>query len=258
MSGVVRAELRKITTIRLWWIMLICTLLLSGGYAAGVALLQPETGAPFQDPGIVRSVYNGGNPVARVLAVVLGIAAMGFEYRHHTLSATYLATPRRGRVLLGKASSLLLFGLLLGVLSVLSGVAAAAPFLLATDGSFFLDRPDTWGSLTLGVVSLVMWTMFGMGLGILIKNLLVAMLVGISFTYLLEPILSMIFFIQDWDTALNVTPTGATNAMLGITSPVLFAIDDPIAWWQGALVLAAWTLLLAIIGMASSVRRDVP
>jgi ABC-2 type transport system permease protein len=257
LSGVLRAELRKITTIRLWWIMLICILVLSGGYAAGVALLQPETGAPFQDPGIVRSVYNGGNPVARVLAVVLGIAAMGFEYRHHTLAATYLATPRRNRVLLGKASSLLLFGLLYGVLSVLAGVVAAAPFLLSGNGSFFLDRWDTWRSLILGVVSLVLWTMFGMGIGLLIKNLLVAMLVGITFAYLVEPILSLIFYLQHWETALNLTPTGATNAMLGITSPVLFATAHPIAWWQGALVLAAWCLLPAIIGMVSTVRRDV-
>ena len=257
MRGVLRAELRKITTTRLWWVVLICILVLSGGYAAGVALLQPETGAPFRDPGIVRSVYNGGNPVARVLTVVLGIAAMGFEYRHHTLAATYLATPRRSRVLLGKAASLLLFGLLYGVVSVLGGVAAAVPFLLTSDGSFFLDRAETWRSLILGVVSLVLWTMFGMGIGILIKNLLVAMLVGISLTYLLEPILSLIFFLRDLDTALNLTPTGATNAMLGITSPVLFAIDDPITWWRGTLVLAAWTLLPAIIGMLSSARRDV-
>jgi hypothetical protein len=45
--------------------------------------------------------------------------------------------------------------------------------------------------------------------------------------------------------------------MLGITSPVLFATAHPIAWWQGALVLAAWCLLPAIIGMVSTVRRDV-
>ena len=123
MSGTLRAELRKITTTRLWWIVLICIVVLSGGYAAGVALLQPGAGTAFDDPGIVRSVYNGGNPVARVLALVLGIATMGSEYRHQTLAATYLATPRRTRVLLGKAASLLLFGLLYGVASVLAGVA---------------------------------------------------------------------------------------------------------------------------------------
>ena len=257
MSGILRAELRKITTTRLWWIMLICIVVLSAGYATAVALLQPGTGASVDDPGTVRSIYHGGNPVARVLALVLGIATMGFEYRHHTLAATYLATPRRTRVLLGKAASLLLFGLLYGVASVLAGVAAAAPFLLARDGSFFLDRGDTWRSLALGAGSMALWTMIGMGIGILIKNLLVAMLVGISFAYLVEPILSLVCYLRDWDTALNLLPTGATNAMLGITSPVLFAGDEPFAWWQGALVLAAWCLLPALVAMLSTVRRDV-
>ena len=257
MSGTLRAELRKITTTRLWWILLICVVVLSGGYAAGVALLQPGGGAAFGDPGIVRSVYNGGNPVARVLALVLGVATMGSEYRHQTLAATYLATPRRTRVLLGKAASLLLFGLLYGVASVLAGVVVAVPFLLVNDGSFFFDRADTWRSLILGVGSLALWTMIGMGIGILIKNMLVAMLVGISFAYLVEPILALVFYLRDWDLALNLLPTGATNAMLGITSPVLFASDDPFAWWQGALVLAAWCLLPAVVAVLSTVRRDV-
>jgi ABC-2 type transport system permease protein len=257
LSGTLRAELRKITTTRLWWMMLVCVLVLSAGYAVGVAVLQPNTGAPFDDPGIVRSIYNAGNPAARVLAVVLGIATMGLEYRHQTLAATYLATPRRNRVLRGKMLSLLLFGLLYGAASVLAGVLAAVPFVLNGNGSFFFDRGDTWRSLVLGVVSMALWTMIGMGIGILVKNLLVAMLVGISFAYLVEPILSMVCYLRDWDTALNLLPTGATNAMLGITSPILFASDNPIAWWQGALVLAAWCLLPAAIGMLSTVRRDV-
>ena len=257
MSGILRAELRKITTTRLWWIMLICVLVLSAGYAVGVAVLQPNTGAPFDDPGIVRSVYNGGNTVTRVGAMVMGIAAMGSEYRHQTLAATYLATPRRTRVLLGKAASLLLFGLLYGAASVLAGVLAAVPFVLTGDGSFFFGRGDTWRSLALGAVSMALWTMIGMGIGILIKNLLVAMLVGICFGYLVEPILSLVCYLRDWDLALNLLPTGATNAMLGITSPVLFASDNPFAWWQGALVLAAWCLLPAAVGMLSTVRRDI-
>ena len=244
MSGVLRAEIRKITTTRMWWIMLICILVLGGGYAAfpaTVAVLQASasgSGSPFDDPGIVYSVYNGGNTVTRVGAMVIGIAAMGSEYRHQTLAATYLATPRRTQVLLGKAASLLLFGLLYGLASVAAGLVVSVPFILVNGGSFFLDQPATWRSLVLGVCSLALWAMFGMGIGILIKNMLVAMLVGISFAYLVEPILSLVFFFRGWDVPLNLMPSGATNAMLGVTSPVLFAADDPFAWWQGALVLA--------------------
>ena len=75
--------------------------------------------------------------------------------------------------------------------------------------------------------------------------------------YLIEPVLSVIFFLNEWDLPLNLMPSGATNAMLGVTSPVLFAGPHPFAWWQGALVLAGWCLAPAVIGVASTVRRDV-
>jgi hypothetical protein len=215
------------------------------------------TGVPFGDPGLVRSIYNVGNTLSRILAMVVGIAAMGSEYRHNTLSSTYLATPRRFLVLVGKAVTLLLFGLLYGVTSVGAGVLVAIPFVGVNGGSFFLDQPETWRSLALGVGSIALWTMIGMGVGILIKNMLVALLVGISFANLIEPILSVIFFLRGWDLPLNLTPSGATNAMLGVTSPVLFAGDNPFLWWQGALVLAGWCLLPAVTGVLSTVRRDV-
>ena len=263
MTGVLRAELRKILTTRLWWIMLICIFVLGGGYAAlpaTIAVLEARaagTGSPFDDPGIVRSIYNGGNSLSRILALVMGIASMGSEYRHHTLASTYLATPRRLKVLFGKAASLLIFGLLYGLTSVGAGVLVSVPFVAVNGGSFFLDRPDTWRSLALGVCSIALWTMIGMGIGTLIKNMLVAMLVGISFAYLIEPVLSVIFFLNEWDLPLNLTPSGATNAMLGVTSPVLFAGPHPFDWWQGALVLAGWCLAPAVIGVASTVRKDV-
>jgi len=72
-----------------------------------------------------------------------------------------------------------------------------------------------------------------------------------------EPIVSIVFFLKRWDELLNLMPSGATNAMLEITSPVLFAGRDPTAWWLAALVLAAWCLLPALAGVFSAVRRDV-
>ena len=260
MSGILRAELRKITTTKLWWVLLIGVLLLGGGYAAYVAtfaVLPPVTGGAFSDPGIVRSVYNGGNPGSRWLAVVLGIAAMGAEYRHQTLAATYLATPRRSRLLLGKAVSLLLFGLVYGLASVAAGVGVALPFLLAYDGADFLGQPETWRSLVLGVVSVALWTLFGMGIGALIRNFLVAMLTGISLVFLVEPVLALVCFLRGLDGPLNVLPTGATNAMLGLTSPALFPSGSPLPWWQAGLVLAAWLLTPAAVGILTTVRRDV-
>ena len=102
MSGALRAELRRISTTKLWWITLICIFVLSAGYAAlpaSVALLQSRAGvasSPFADPGIIRSVYNGGNVLSRILAMVVGIVAIGSEYRYGTVASELLghSTPR--------------------------------------------------------------------------------------------------------------------------------------------------------------------
>ena len=261
MIAAFRAEIRKILTTRLWWVTLICVFVLAGGYAALPATIgELDTGAgssAFQDPGTLRSIYNGGNPLSRTLALVVGVMALAGEFRHRTISITYLSTPRRNRVLGAKAAALFVFGLLYGAASVLAGMLVAVPYVLSNNGSFFLDRTDTWRSIALGVVSIALWTMIGMGLGTLIRNLVVAMLVGIGFTFLVEPLISYVFFRRGWDAALNLLPSGATNAMLDVTSPVLFASTRPLAWWGAAVVLATWCVLPAVLGAVGTVRRDV-
>ncbi|HZL74100.1 MAG TPA: hypothetical protein VFB83_01905 [Propionibacteriaceae bacterium] len=263
MSGVLRAELRRIATTKLWWVVLICIFILSAGYAAlpaVIALLQNRAGfasAPFADPGTIRSIYNGGNVLSRILAMVVGIVAVGSEYRYGTFASSYLAIPHRVRMLLGKAEALLIFGVIYGVTSVTAGMLVSVPFVLANGGTFLLDQPETWRSITLGVCSIALWTLIGMGIGILIKNMLVALVVGIILGFLVEPIVSVVFFLKKWDQLLNLMPSGATNAMLEITSPVLFAGHHPAPWWFAALVFAAWCLLPALAGMLSATRRDI-
>jgi ABC-2 type transport system permease protein len=262
-SGVLRAELRRIATTKLWWVVLICIFVLSAVYAtlpAVMALLQNRAGvasAPFADPGIIRSIYNGGNVLSRILAMVVGIVAVGSEYRYGTLASSYLAIPRRVPMLLGKAEALLIFGVIYGITSVAAGMLVSVPFVLANGGSFLLDQSETWRSIILGLSSIALWTLIGMGLGILIKNMAVALVVGVILGFLVEPIVSVVFFLKKWDQLLNLMPSGATNAMLEITSPVMFAGHHPAPWWLAALVLATWCLLPALAGILSAARREV-
>jgi len=138
-----------------------------------------------------------------------------------------------------------------------AGMLVSIPFVLANGGTFLLNQPETWRSIILGVCSIASWTLIGMGIGILIKNMLVALVVGILLGFLVEPVVSVVFFLKRWDELLNLMPSGATNAMLEITSPVLFAGHNPAPWWLAALVLAAWCLLPALAGVLSAARRDV-
>ena len=262
MSGLLVAELRKISTTRSGWILAVTVFVLSAAFAAvpaAFSLIQADTlgRPPFADPASVWSIYNGGNTAARILALVVGVLAIGGEYRHRTIVNTFLATPRRRRVVVAKAAALTVFGAGYGGLSVLADVGVAVPFVLSQDASFYLDRADTWRSLLLGVVSLALWALIGLAVGLLIRNFLVALLVGIGFSYLVEPTLSAVLFVKGWTGPLNLLPSGATNAMLGLNSPVLLSTPDPWPWWAGLLVLLGWCLVPATIGMFTALRRDV-
>ena len=70
------------------------------------------------------------------------------EFRHKTLTPTFLATPRRGRVLFAKLAVGVLIGVVLGVIGILGAVAASAAFL----AGFGLET---------GITSADTWTMFG-------------------------------------------------------------------------------------------------
>lgn len=265
MINTLRAEVLKIRTTKLWWIIAICVLVLGAGNAVIVPILAMATSSmdpaatanPFVDQGTLLSTYNGGNSLSRILAMVVGIMAMGTEYRHKTMAITYLAAPQRLRVISAKAIALLIFGLGYGVINLIAGIAVAVPFVITQDGRFFFDQVSTWRSLGLGVLSLGLWAMIGMGFGILIKNMILATLLGIGFAYMIEPAISVLFLFKEWYVPLNLMPTGATNAMLGVNSQAMLASPDPFVWWQGALVLAGWCLLPALIGAIFTVRRDV-
>lgn len=262
MTGLLLSEFLKVRTTKLWWIMAIAVFLGAGVYAATygfVTWLQADVQGmdPFRTESDLSSVYNGGNTLARILALVVGVMSMGGEYRHKTLSTTYLATPQRARVLGAKGIVLVGYGLLYGVIAVLAGMIVAVPFVLVFDGNFLLGEASMWRSLVMGVLSMAAWTLIGMGIGILIRNMIVAILIGAGFAYIVEPLLATLFLIKDWDIPLNLMPTGATNAMLGITNPGMMASDDPWPWWAGLLILLAWGAVPALIGMLVTVRKDV-
>ena len=239
MSGVLRSEIRKITTTRLWWILLICVFLLGGGYARCRPSSRSEHARvrPALDvhrPRHVLQHLQRWQQLRSGLAVVIGIAAVGSEQRHHTLASTYLATPHRLRLLLGQGGVLLIFGLIYGAASVAAGVVVAIPFVLAHDGSLFLSEADTWRSLVLGVA--VDRPVDHDGHGHRAPDQEHAgrhAWSGSASPSLIEPVLAVWFFLKAWDLALNLMPTGATNAMLGTTSWILFGSTDP---WPGGKV----------------------
>ena len=260
MNGLVRAEVRKLFTTRAWWGMVIGVAAVSLGFALIIALIAGNSGSgglpPVTRPDAVRSIYTAGISTTYLFSLAAGILAMAGEWRHQTISATFLASPHRGRVVVAKIGALVVLGALYGLVSVACGVAAGAPVISARGGSLRLLSDGVPRSLALGVLAVALWGLFGLGIATLIRNQVAALLIAIGVAWIVEPILSLVI-----SQALHrpgiakYLPSDATNAML---SPAVGGSGQQLLpWWGGALVMAAYAAAFAAVGAALTLRRDV-
>lgn len=261
MTGLVRAELRKITSTRLWWALLIGALVFTGLQSLVTALFSgAEAGAGQPSmPGLetdeaIRSVY----PLAMftgtyMFALVLGITGMTGEYRYQTITSTFLVSPRRHRVVLAKILAHAGVGVIYAVLGLVTVLVVGGATMTARGYGLGLDADRLWVTMALAVAAVAIWTVLGIGIGTLVRNQVAAIVLAILFTFLVEPLLTFALAAADLDWLVKWLPSNASSALMAPGEAILDYLD----WWVGGLVLLAYGLVLAALGVALSIRRDV-
>ena len=261
MTHLVRAELRKITSTRLWWGLLIGALLytaVNAAATAGFAGVDPGAGQPTS-PGLdsaeaIRSVYAGAAFAGTyIFALILGITGMTTEYRYQTITPTFLVSPRRGRVVGAKMAAHVLVGLVFGLLALVAAFVAGAVVIVIRGHGLGLGADRLWSTMALAVVAVGIWTLVGIGIGTLIRNQIAAILIGVFITFLLEPLMTLLLRALDLDAVAKWLPTNASTALI---SPGETFIDY-LQWWAGGLVLLGYAALFAALGLVLSTRRDI-
>ena len=267
------SEFEKVFTTRMWWLIAILLVayvaFLAGGFGAflGWSIENPDlaenTGNNTQlPPGMQLAplIYSFASSVGYVFPVLLGALSVTGEFRHKTLTPTFLAEPHRSTVLSAKFVSQLIVGAGLGVVafatSVGTGAAALAAFGLDTE----LDTSDTWALIGRGVLAMAMWATIGVGLGTLVNNQVAAIVIVIAFTQFVEPILRLAASLNDVTAQIGqFLPGAASDALVGASFYSIAAVGSSVTleWWQGGLVLLAIGAVATIIGGATTWRRDV-
>ncbi|MEO7236949.1 MAG: ABC transporter permease [Lapillicoccus sp.] len=262
----VRAELLKFFTTRMWWGMGIAVFLTGAGFALLFGLIFTSDAVrgpngptvPLTDLALARQVFTGGISFGYLLTLAIGVMTIGSEYRHKTVTSTFLAVPRRVRVMGAKVVSLLIIGAGYGVLSLIGSVVTGAIVLSARGHQPFADSA-IWRTLALSLLVLGLWALIGLGAGILIPNQVAALLIAIGVAWIIEPILGAVIGLTDWGrTVTPYLPSQATSAMLSTSSGNFDSQTIvPLAWWGGALVLAGYAAVMAGVGSWLTVRRDI-
>jgi ABC-2 type transport system permease protein len=250
MTALVRAEWTKLFTTRVWIGLLIGACLLVTTFSIFFTAFagDPESGIPSVGTEQYEELALATAANVTVIFLILGIIGMTQEYRHRTATPTFLTTPKRGRVVAAKlvgyalaAVPLALVVLAVNVLVVWihAGARGAAPSLTG----------DNVIVLVTSGLALVIYAVIGVGLGALLRNQVGAIVGGLVYLFVVEPIIRSIPATAGFYKWL---PGGGLEALTAT-----FQGPELLDRWQGGLLLIGYGLVAAVLGTFLAVRRDV-
>jgi len=250
MIRLVRAEWTKLFTTKVWLGLLLGAIVMVIGFSVLFTSFagDPESGIPAVGTPLYVNLALATAANANILFLILGIIGMTQEYRHRTATPTFLTTPRRGHVVVAKLIAYALVSVVFALIVVAvnyltvaihAGARGAAPELNADNLEVMLSS----------ALALVIYAVIGVGIGALLKNQVGAIVGGLVYLFVIEPVIRSI---PATSGAYKWMPGGALEALTAT-----FEGPELLGAWQGALLLLGYGLLAALVGTLLAVRRDV-
>ncbi|MFI5906838.1 ABC transporter permease [Dactylosporangium sp. NPDC051541] len=301
MTRLIRAELIKLRTTNMWWIFLICSVafvglaLLINTAQADSELSTPDYLNEPPPPGlsdddkaqylanqqhekdsiaqahtgvglarIAANVYTSGQFFGLMMVMLMAILLITNEFYHQTATATFLATPKRTKVIVAKlitgAAMAFMFWLLATVINLIVG----AIFFSAEGVGNSLGHWDAQQAILLNLLVYALWAVFGIGIGVLLRSqigaTITAAVVYTIGTYAALIVLALIreyLIKEDWvlQAAVYIPPL-ASEHVVGSLQGQMGDTHLP-ARWVGVVVLVGWAVVLGGIGTLITRKRDI-
>lgn len=249
--NLVVSETRKTLSTAAWWALLVSAGLLS----ALVTLVTAEAGGLAFTPSLAQAIALGS--FAAKFAVVFGVVCASGEYRHRTITTSYLTAAGRPQLLVAKVVLAAVMGAvyavvaaLLGLLGMLIGGATVS----GTDLNALLEVSAA------AILVLALWAVLGVGLGTLINNQLAAIVSVLVYLLLVEQIISGLAALSDLGRIDDYLPGGAAStALTGLSGEGLFGgfSGMTLPWWVALLIFLGYAVVAVLAGAAGAQRRDI-
>jgi ABC-type transport system involved in multi-copper enzyme maturation permease subunit len=188
-----------------------------------------------------------------IFAMVMGVLVVTTEFQHRTAVTTFLIEPRRGRVVVAKLIVAALVGAVFGMAAI-AVTAASLGTVIATSGGPVGDHVVR---ILLGsLAGYVLYALLGVALGTLLRNQVAALVVGILWAMLLEPLLMSVPALAEtakWlpgSAVAALYDTGVDLAGFGLGGDYLPA-------WLAVAVMLAYTGLFSLAASVTTLRRDI-
>jgi ABC-type transport system involved in multi-copper enzyme maturation permease subunit len=301
MIRLIRSELIKLRTTNMWWIFLLCSLVFVGlallinsaqadselhvpDYInqpppSGVSddekaqfladqqserdrVAQARTGLGLAR--IASNLYTSGQFFGLMMVMLLAILLITNEFYHQTATATFLATPKRTRVIAAKLITAAMMALVFWVITTAINLVVGSIFFANEGVSNSLSQWDTQQAILLNLLVYALWAVFGIGIGVLIRSqigaTITAAVVYTIGTYAALAVLALIrnYLIKDdWvlQAAVYIPPL-ASEHVVGTLQDQMGDAHLP-GRWVGVVVLVGWAIVLGTIGTLITRKRDI-
>jgi ABC-2 type transport system permease protein len=250
-TALLASEIAKLRTVRVPYVFIGIVILLAVGSA--VIFVISES---FEDePDDWLMLAQGAN-FANILATILGILIVTNEYRHGTITSTFLVEPARERVLGAKLAAAVAVGVVFALVAFLVAIAVAVPWQAARGDALELDGSIVEALARL-VASYVIACALGIGVGAIIQNQVGAIVATFVWFFVIESVIATVAALfsdglGEPDPVSPYLPGSALQAIVGFEQADDFLFSAP----AGALLASVYAALLVALGALSMLRRD--
>jgi ABC-type transport system involved in multi-copper enzyme maturation permease subunit len=243
MIAQIRAELLKIRSTR-------TTIGLLLGMSALILLFTLLTGLLSHPHGLMgkqnqRQLFSLGS-LAGVFSALAGALLVTSEYRFGTIRPTILFNPVRSHVLAAKVLAGALAGVAFGVIGEAIGWAIGIAVLDGRGITIVLSSSDVLLLALGGLAGVAVWGAIGTALGAIIHNQVGTVITLLAWGFVVDNLLLGLA-----PSVGRFMPTHASDSMMGLKGHHLLSPG------AGAVILIAWAVALAAVGIALTARRDI-
>jgi len=248
---ILASELVKLRTIRTTYVLLLGSVLLSGGVAAGL-VGSGSVDRKDEDPALA---LGQGASFGTIFVAVIGILIVTNEYRHGTIMSTFLTEPRRVRILVTKLAAAAIVGLAFAVTALGVAAAVALPWLAARDEALRLDG-QALEAVGRVLLVFVLTAVFGAALGAIVQSQVGAIVGYFIWILVVESLITVVsgLLLTDLDEPDPVSkflPGSSLGGIIGGEGSE-FVLNG-----GGAAVLAlGYAIALSALGALAITRRD--
>lgn len=244
-ARVLRSEWIKVTTLRsTWWSLAVAAVL-----SIGISMMIAAASQSFEGGFPAVSAILSPTQFTMLVAGVLGAIVITGEYSTGMIRSTLTAEPRRGTIVVAKA---LVVSVLMAVTTVLiyaAAIAATAPIL--SEGIDWSEPSQSIVPLAYGVLSMVAFTLIGLGFGFIIRNGAGAIAATVGALFVLPIVFSLFTMAgEGWQWIVDLSQYLPMNAASVLSSP---GAEDVV---PSLLALLGWAIIPLVLGWVVLRTRD--